>query len=299
MNFTQLCYFRTLAKLEHYTRAAEELDISQSALSQSISSLENELNTYLFEKQGRNIVLTKSGKTFLKYVEISLDTLEKGKEELVKLNTMEKGKISLGIISGVGHFIPYMMSDFLKIPPYANISFSCTEGTTDQLLKKLKDGFYDLVICSKRDNVPNIDFLPIIEGRLVVLLPNGHRLANKEQLQFADISSYPFIIHTSDCGMRTITEELFMKYGLTPKIAMEAQDDAFIAKLVESNHGIALITEIPEIRKYNISVIPLAPPYAQRLIYLAFVKNRYLPPAVDAFKMYLLSNSMTAYIESR
>ena len=72
MNLSQLKYFVTLARLEHYTKAAEELEISQPSLSYAMTMLEQELGTKLFQKKGRNIVLTKYGKFFLDYVEQSL-----------------------------------------------------------------------------------------------------------------------------------------------------------------------------------------------------------------------------------
>lgn len=78
MNLNHLQYFVKLAHLEHYTKAAKDLDITQPSLSHAISSLEEELGTKLFEKQGRNVSLTKYGKIFLKYVEKSLDYLQEG-----------------------------------------------------------------------------------------------------------------------------------------------------------------------------------------------------------------------------
>lgn len=78
MNLNQLHYFVTLAHIEHYTRAAEMLSITQPSLSHAISMLEQELETNLFEKRGRNVVLTKYGKVFLEYVEEALKILDSG-----------------------------------------------------------------------------------------------------------------------------------------------------------------------------------------------------------------------------
>ena len=75
MNLNQLYYFKTVAKLQHFRNAADELNISQPSLSQAISNLENELGTYLFERHGRNVKLTKYGKLYLEYVEEALNTL--------------------------------------------------------------------------------------------------------------------------------------------------------------------------------------------------------------------------------
>ena len=85
MNLRQLHYFRTLAKIEHYTQAAAQLSITQPSLSHAITELEKELGVFLFEKQGRNIRLTKYGKIFLTYVDSALCELEKGEKKIKKL----------------------------------------------------------------------------------------------------------------------------------------------------------------------------------------------------------------------
>ena len=82
MNLNHLSYFRVLAKLEHYTQAAEELSITQPSLSHAMSTLKEDLGTYLFEKQGRNIKLTKYGKIYFEYVDRALSELEKEKKRL-------------------------------------------------------------------------------------------------------------------------------------------------------------------------------------------------------------------------
>ena len=82
MNLAQLSYFRHLAKIQHYTRASEELHISQSALSHSIASLEDELGCSLFRKEGRNVYLTDDGRLFQTYVDQGLASIEQGVAEL-------------------------------------------------------------------------------------------------------------------------------------------------------------------------------------------------------------------------
>lgn len=98
MNLRQLYYFKKLAEKEHYTIAAAELSITQPSLSHSIAELERELGVYLFEKQGRNIRLTKYGRFYLTYVEKSLAELEKGEKLLHELTSPSHGNIDLGFI---------------------------------------------------------------------------------------------------------------------------------------------------------------------------------------------------------
>lgn len=294
MNLSQLHYFRVLAKLEHYTMAAEKLNISQPTLSQSISSLENELHTFLFEKQGRNVILTKSGKTFLKYVEEALDTLEAGKHELKKLSSIEEGKVSIGFISTVGNsLIPNLISQYFKVPTHSSMSLTCSEKPTSELIMGLKNEIYDFVICSKRNDEHTIDFVPILEGQLVIIVPKTHPLANKKEIVLKETMDYPFIAHTHDSGMRALADSLFKKANIVPKIAMEVQEDKMMAELVEANHGIALVQDMTEIRKHNVKIVPLAEPESQRFIYMATVKNRALSPAAYSLKLFILDHCLS------
>ena len=102
MNLNQLQYFKILAQEEHYTRAAQMLSITQPSLSHAIAQLEEELGTRLFEKKGRNIVLTRYGKLFLPYVEESLKVLEEGVQRTRELNGSKEGIIHLAYIYTMG-----------------------------------------------------------------------------------------------------------------------------------------------------------------------------------------------------
>ena len=115
MNLNQLHYFVTLAHIEHYTRAAEMLSITQPSLSHAISMLEQELETNLFEKRGRNVVLTKYGKVFLEYVEEALKILDSGVKKTRALTSDTGGVIDLAYIFTLGSvFVPQLVGGFLK-----------------------------------------------------------------------------------------------------------------------------------------------------------------------------------------
>ena len=114
MNLYHLRYFVTLAKLEHYTKAAEELCITQPSLSHAISLLEKELGVTLFQKEGRNIVLTKCGKIFLEKVKESLKILDNSILELKSISNGE-GYIDLGFLRTLGtNFVPRLAKSYIE-----------------------------------------------------------------------------------------------------------------------------------------------------------------------------------------
>ena len=172
MNLNQLYYFKTLAELEHYTKAAEKLNISQPTLSHSIAAMEKELGAFLFEKQGRNVVLTKYGRIYMFYVENALTQLELGKNQIERLVAEGGGHVGLAYMTSVGtNFVPEIIAGFLDDPQNKNISFSCYEGNTKTLLYNLMREKYDLIFCSMVENESDVEFIPVYEQGLVVIVP--------------------------------------------------------------------------------------------------------------------------------
>ena len=155
MNLNQLQYFVTLAHKEHYIKAAEELAITQPSLSHAIHLLEEELNTKLFEKRGRNIVLTKYGRVFLEYVEESLRILDSGVKKTMSLTSETGGELNLAYIYTLGSvFVPKLVSDFLKQNPKLDMKFQFTVGNTTDIIQGLKEEKYDIAFCSRKEKEP-------------------------------------------------------------------------------------------------------------------------------------------------
>ena len=281
-----------MAELEHYTKAAEKLNISQPTLSHSIASMEKELGAFLFEKQGRNVVLTKYGRIYIFYVENALTQLELGKNQIERLVAEGGGHVGLAYMTSVGtNFVPEIIAGFLNDPQNKNISFSCYEGNTKTLLYNLKREKYDLIFCSMVENERDIEFIPVYEQGLVVIVPEGHPLATKKKVTIQDICPYPLICYTKESGMRHIIDDLFVKAQIMPNILCQFEDVNSMAGLVAANQGIAIITDNPSIQNYNVVKLEFDTPYSKRMVYMAYVVNRYLPPAVEKFKDYIIQRT--------
>lgn len=287
MNLNHLCYFRTLAKLEHYTKAAEELSITQPSLSHAISSLERDLGTYLFEKQGRNIKLTKYGKMYLEYVDKALNELEKGEKKLRELNNISTGTVEIGYIYTLGpKFIPNLIKKFTEEKENKNIKFLFGQGTTKELIKGLKEERYDMIFCSMVEGENDIEFIPVANEELVVIVSNDHPLANNDSIDLKMIEEYPFIGFSEKSGIRPLINKLFNQIELKPNIICEVEEDNAIFGLVEINYGISVVPNISSLKHYNIKVLPIVNPKHERYIYAATLKNKYLTPSVNYFKKY-------------
>ncbi|WP_068674223.1 LysR family transcriptional regulator [Oceanobacillus sp. Castelsardo] len=285
MNLKHLEYFRLLAEVKHYTLAAEQLSIAQPSLTYAISELEKELGVYLFERNGRNIRLTKYGYIFLEYVDQSLKTLEEGKRTLDDLISPNKGKIDLSFIYTLGSkFVPIMVKNFLRHEKHQDISFSFSQGTTQSLIEGLKSDKYDLAFCSYVEQEQEVDFIPLFKQELVLVVPSNHPLADYTSIDLKETEPYPFVSFNKKSGLRGIVDLLFKEARIYPKIAYEVEEDSAAVGLVSMDYGIALMPNIWMLKHFDVKVLSIINPPYERVIYMASIKNRYVSPVVHLFK---------------
>lgn len=298
MNLNQLKYFSVLAKVQHYTKAANILSISQPSLSNSISSLEEELGTELFEKKGRNIFLTKYGRVFLKYVDSALDTLELGEKEIYKITGSSKGLVDLAYTNDIDStFLPNIIEKFYNSSnEKSQISFSFNQEDNLAIIDGLQDGRYDLGLCSHVIKTKDIEFLPIKRQNLSVIVSDLHELSNYESVDLRDISSYAMIsFNPNNLIYKSITD-MFVEVSTTPNVICEVKDIATLASLVNINYGISIVPETQYLNNFNVKVIPINNPFHERFIYLAFSKEKFQSPMVRLFKNFILEQSKIEFL---
>ena len=266
MNLYHLRYFVTLAHLEHYTKAADVLAITQPSLSHAISSLEEELGVKLFEKNGRNVSLTKYGKSFLEDVEQTLNRLDSSVNGL-QLAGKGEGQIDVAFLRTLGvDFMPKIIRSFLNANKGKQIHFNlfCDKVLTGDILTGLKEKKYDIGFCSKFDDEPLIEFIPVAKQDLVVIVPPEHPLAEKSEIHLEETLPYKQIIFKKRSGLRQIIDQLF-KSCIAP--------------------------DIPILHSLNLKILPLVSPSWQRNFYMAMLKDVYHPPVVEAFKKFVIEET--------
>ena len=193
MTLNQLSYFYQAAVLQHFNQAAEKMNISEPSLSRSIAALENELGVTLFEKRGRNVTLTKAGEIFLEHVTQILDDVTRASNKMQQIAT-NGGHIDIAYVSPLAReFIPNTVRAFLSLEQNKNITFHFFQDITSMNIEGLKKGSYDLIFGSYSANEPNIEFIPIIKQDLVAILPIGHPLGKKAEIEAGDFEKYPVL----------------------------------------------------------------------------------------------------------
>lgn len=292
MNLNQLYYFKTVAKLQHFRNAADELNISQPSLSQAISNLENELGTYLFERQGRNVKLTKYGKLYLEYVEEALNTLEIGEKKLKQVTSETNGHIDIAYISPLAsYFIPKKVRAFLELENNKDITFTFRQGITADLVAGLKNSKYDVVFCSYVENEPDIVFDLLFKDEFVLIVPENHPLSKFDSVDLKYIEKYPVVAYEKNTALGIVTKNIFNREGISPKIICEGEDENGIYGLVSEGFGVAFVANIMNPENFKIKQLKINNLNCDRSIYLAYKKNSYLTPAVKKFIKYIKTSS--------
>ncbi|MEK4516006.1 LysR family transcriptional regulator [Paenibacillus sp. FSL H8-0122] len=286
MNYNSLYYFKILGETEHFGKAAQQLHIEQPSLSQSIKRLEKDLGISLFEKRGRNVFLTQSGRAFHNKIQQAFELIDTAAIELQPKDPLETIVISSVHSHPRSEFSKYV-TGFLNQPSHQNIRISIYERHTPESFEALRNNLCHLIVCSSKSKQDDFEYVPIFKQKVSLIVPESHPLAAYDQIDIAEALSYKFIYPAQITGMWTIFEKMFAEIGALPPVALEAESVTFTASLVANNFGIALSPEAEHINQYNVKKIRLTNESSNFYHYLAHSKSRPLSPAAEQFKTFI------------
>ncbi len=286
MDWQQLLYFKTLAKVENFTRASIELSLSQPALSRSISRLEEEVGVPLFERKSRGVILNKYGQIFLEHADRALAEIADAKQEIHDLVHPYHGTISLAFIQTLGSsFVPELISSFQK--DYPDIHFQLYQHATSKILSQLESAEIDIGFCSPNEPTENLSSISIVKDELFLIVPIDHRLAGVDEVDLSEVAHDPFVLFKPETAVRDVTERLCHEAGFHPKMSFEGFEESTVAGLVGAKFGVALIPFIPGLNRQKISLIRIRKPQSIREIRMVWRTNGYMSPAVEKFKSFV------------
>ena len=288
MNLRQLYYFRTIAELEHYTRAAEKLFVSQSSLSHAIQELESELNVKFFEKKGRNVELTKYGQLFLPYVQKSLATLEAGIDKLSDYINPNTGTVVMAGFPSLAQFAPDIIVRYVSETNRVDVRLQFNqEPTYKRLREQLLAGDVDLIFATEV-NDPQVASAYIGEHPVVLLVSQDHRLARYDTVDLKELDGEDFIAFDPNCQLRDETDHIFGELGIHVNITTETAQDLIMSGLVASNHGVAPLPTPLRAARYPTKIVSISNFLPPRKLYMSWNKEQYLPPAAEYFRDFVV-----------
>lgn len=291
MNLFYLRYFVKLAHVQHYTKAAEQLCITQPSLSHAIAQLEKELGVPLFEKTGRNTALTRFGEEFLSCAERTLSTLDEGIASLQR-SARGEGLIRLGFLRPLGtEFIPCLAARFLSGHPDLDIQFTFHTGMTQELLDGLNAKRFDLLFCSQPPDGMELTAVSVKTQDMVVITPRDHPLADRTAIDLAETLPYPQVYFAKGSGLRDTADRLYAQIGAKPVIACETEEDQVVAGLVAQGFGIAVLPYMDLLQKLDVRILPIHSPDFRRELFMVHDPNVYMPPVVRLFWQFVLAET--------
>jgi DNA-binding transcriptional LysR family regulator len=284
MNLSRLQYFVKLAELQHYTKTAKYLRITQPTLSNAIIRLEDELGVPLFEREGRNVRLTRYGREFHEYAKQALDILEEGQRVVRKLADKRSDTLHIGTISAIQNsYLSRLVGEYqsaFNSSPTINIS----QGLPTSLIEGLEDDTYDVIFSSYLIDRPDLCFIPVLPQRLSVLAHADHRFAGHAGLWLADLCDQRIITYRSGTPLGDAIKHLMERKGL--RSSAEADDDVALASLVDVDAGaVGLILDtLDPVFFRNLIRIPLQDTLNKfHPVYLVFKTDAYRAPFVERF----------------
>lgn len=291
MTLNQLQYFQTIARTENYHLAAEELYISQPSLSRSIASLEKELGVLLFEKSGRGIIITKSGKLFLEYANRILDECQIAIYKMKQLSN-SGGRIDIGYVFPLANsYMPHMARAFLSIEENHNVTFNFQQEQTSDILDGIKKGRFDVGFCSFVDHETDLEFFPILSQEIVIIVPIEHELAQHDDVSIMELCNYPVIGYNRFSGLGTYTHNLYRRLKIHPDILCECSDENAIMALVSEKFGIALTANVDCLDPSKVRILKINDMSLSHQVFMAWLKNRYQIPAITRFIEFMKKQS--------
>lgn len=271
-----------------FTKAAEELGYTQSAVSQMVQSLENELGTVLFTRSKKGISLTPDGEELLPYIKNIYHAYRELLEKQREMRGLEKGIIRIGTFASVScHWLPGLMKEFKE--KYPTVHFELYQGDYNTVEELIREGSVDFGFINP-EAVPDMKTIPLKEDPMLAVLPPGHPLASGGKVSLQALAEEPFILLEE--GRISEPLDFFRKHGLTPNIQYRVHDDYTIMSMVEKELGVAILPELILNRlNYKIAIKEIEPGLS-RTIAVAFKEKKTLPIASRYFIEYI-----TAYFE--
>lgn len=292
LTLRQLQVFEKVASHLNYSRAAEELYLSQPAVSMQIKQLEENIGLPLFEQMGKKIFLTEAGRELFRYSRNISQQLAEMEAVFDEMKGLEQGKLTLSVVNTANYFTPQLLAKFCRMHP--NINVILQVANRDAVLRQLADNNTDLAIMGRPPEGLDISAEPFMDNPLVVIAAPGHPLAGLKRVKFARLAQETFLSRERGSGTRSAMERIFAEHEIQPRIGMEMETNEAIKQAVQAGLGLGILSlhsvelelETGRLAMLNVEHFPLL-----RHWFVAHRSSKRLSGAASAFKQFLLSEA--------
>jgi DNA-binding transcriptional LysR family regulator len=283
MQLNQLEYLLAVAKYNSFTRAAEEINISQSSLSQQVSNLEKELGINLFVRTTRFVELTPVGESFIEHVSRIMSEVKAAHQCIYEYVSIDKGNLAVGIIPIIGHYpIPNLLATFQK--EFPGIKLSLIEAQCDEVLRLLQSSKIEAAVVQQYNPDSSLQYFPLCIDKMVVVTSSRHPLASRKSVHIKELQNEKFIITPQNSGHHHDFDKACKLAGFEPNVLMTCSAVKTHISLVSEGLGITVLSSRVATSYVDpgVSILSLTPTI-DRKIYLVIQKNTNISPILKAF----------------
>ena len=236
----QLKVFESVARHLSFSRAAEELHLTQPAVSMQVKQLSDSIGMPLVEQLGKKIYVTEAGAAVQTAAREVFESLERLQMRVAQLQGLQQGRLKVSVVTTAKYFIPRLLGPFTR--HYPGIDIAMDVGNRSEILSRLSRNEDDLYIMGMPPAGMDIQRHPFVENPIVAVAPRGHALAGQRKVSLARLAEEPFLLRESGSGTRMATERFLKEHGVRLNVRMELGSNEAIKQAVEGGLGLSLLS---------------------------------------------------------
>jgi DNA-binding transcriptional LysR family regulator len=285
MDVRDLQVFLSVAKHLNYTRAAEEVNLSQPSVSVRMRELERDLGTRLFEQLGKKIALTEAGELLVPYAGRVIAAMADAREAIDQLQGLERGSLRIGASTTPGmYLVPRTIAHYKR--RYPKIDVHLTVKDTRQIEEGVIRNEFDFGFVGGHLAGDEVKVFPWMTDHLVLVVPSNHHLARKKSVKIADLRKQMFILREAGSATRAAVAHHLKKADLEVETVMEMENPESVKKAVQSGLGIAFISKFAvetELKAKSLVAVRVTGLDINRELKIVYRKDKHLGRAAQAF----------------
>jgi len=292
LTLRQLQCFAAVARNLSYTKAADELHLTQPAVSMQVRQLELQAGVHVTEQLGRQVHLTEAGEEVYRYAKAILQQVEEMDDVLTHIKGLAGGHLRIATISSANYFAPRLLGTFHQRFPKISVSMDVTNQKS--VLRQVIENEVDMAIMGQPPKDSYLDAIPFMHNPLVIVAPPNHRLAGKKDIPLKELEKETFLTREPGSGTRGAMHRFFRQHKLNVKTGMEMGSLSAIKQSVQADLGLGLMQKgaievelmLGRLIELDFKDLPI-----ERHWYVVLHKGKRLSVAADAFKLLLINEA--------
>ncbi|WP_142849806.1 LysR family transcriptional regulator [Telmatospirillum sp. J64-1] len=238
--FRQLRVFDAIARHGSFSRAAEEMSLTQPTLSMQVKKISDSVGLPLFEQVGKKVYLTEAGRALHRMCREVFDSIDHFEMTLDDIKGVKRGSLRIAAVTTAEYFLPRLLGPFCNAYPGIAVTLELIQR--DRVLDRLRNNHDDLYVFGQPPQDPEVVTRPFLANPLVVVAPAGHPLAGQGRQSLERVMQEPFLMRETGSGTRNAMERFFEDRGLHPRLRMELGSNEAIKQGVMGGLGLAVMS---------------------------------------------------------